>query len=131
MTTVAVKDGVLAADSFVSSSYGRKCIKLRKIKRSWYGVAGDWDEALKFFAWRLKGGEPPSFDDKIEALELHGKKCFYWCGDTPEEVKPPYAIGSGADLAMGAMAFGATAVEAVELACQLDDTSSGPVVKSR
>lgn len=130
MTTVAVKDGVIAADSFVSSSYGRKCVKLRKIKRSWYGVAGDWDDALKFFEWRKSGGDAPMMG-KLDALEIRGKKVYYWCGDVPEEVKPPYAIGSGADIAMGAMHFGATAEQAVALACKLDDCSSLPVVQSQ
>lgn len=127
MTTVAVKDGIIASDSMISSSYGRKTTKLRKIKRSWYGVAGNWDDALKFFQWRAKGGDPPTFDD-LNALEIRGKKVFYWSGSVAEEVKPPYAIGSGADIAMGAMYFGASAEEAVRLACKLDDTSALPVV---
>jgi hypothetical protein len=113
----------------VSAAYGRKVKKLRKIKGSWYGVSGDWEDCLKFFEWRKKGGDPPSLTE-VTALELRKDKLYFWSGAVPEAVTPPYAIGSGADLAMGAMSFGATAVEAVELACQLDDGSSGPVVKS-
>lgn len=127
MTTIAVKDGIMAADSMVSSSYGRKATKIRKIRGSYYGVAGNWDDALQFFEWREKGGDPPSMDD-ISALEIRKKTLYYWSGSVAEKIKPPYAIGSGADIAMGAMSFGATAEEAVKLACKLDDTSCLPVI---
>lgn len=127
MTTVAVKDGIMAADSMISSSYGRKTDKIRKVRGSYYGVAGNWDDALKFFEWRSKGGDPPQMDD-IAALEIRKTKLFYWQGAVVEEIKPPYAIGSGADIAMGAMYFGATAEQAVALACEFDDTTGLPVV---
>lgn len=42
-----------------------------------------------------------------------------------------YAIGSGRRLAIGAMAAGASAKEAVEIACRFDTHSRGPVNAAR
>jgi len=41
-----------------------------------------------------------------------------------------FAIGSGAAIALGAMAFGASAEVAVEIACRYDTCSGPPVVRA-
>lgn len=51
---------------------------------------------------------------------FEGGKAFY-------EVQAPYAIGSGADIALGALDQGATAEEAVKIACKRNVLSGGAV----
>lgn len=45
----------------------------------------------------------------------------------PLAVLPPFAIGSGADYAMGAMRHGASPRQAAEIACELCISCGGPV----
>ncbi len=136
MTTIAVKDGIVAADSGLShgdliySGYAK--IWRKKDDGSIVGVAGDAGLSAKFQKWAAEGGERPvignseegsavivSSDGKILVVDSHN-----------EPFRPPtafYALGSGFELAMGAMAAGASAQRAVEIACKYDQGSSKPV----
>lgn len=54
-------------------------------------------------------------------LLLMGQDC------RPCAIETPYAVGSGMDLAIGAMRAGATPKQAVEIACEYDEHSGGEI----
>jgi hypothetical protein len=91
-----------------------------------FGCAGHSPSAIALERWtRNTGLRPPLKDLDVMVVDAHGQCCV---GDHDLEFTrvqfPFFAIGSGADYAMGAMARGATAREAVEIAMRFD-TGSG------
>jgi ATP-dependent protease HslVU (ClpYQ) peptidase subunit len=140
MTTIAFKDGILAADS--QETHGEMPVFCRKIYRhnhGWMAVAGESMPALVMTAWWQAGHkdeEKPEFaDDASFVCLIHdGGQLFVIdrdCVALRILLEDPrfFAIGTGADLAMGAMAAGAGAAEAVRLACKLDINSGLPVAE--
>lgn len=148
MTTVAFKNGQLAADQMVSSNNNfyasvRKVFKKGDIL---YGAAGSLPGAQMFFDWIGAGMDmqnlPPNADvkdDSGESYELsYEGLIFYkdWIisylppGVFTRKRLPPsgvFATGSGSDIARGAMLAGLTAAEAVALAAQIDVSTGGGV----
>jgi len=137
MTTIAYKDGVLAADRAISGSghvgTTRKVWK-RKSDGALVGGCGEVATLQRWAEWFLAGerGTAPNLgtdDDSASQMlvvrpngkvEDHGRygKAMYEA--------PYHAIGSGSDYALGAMAFGATARQAVAAAMKHDHcTGSG------
>ncbi|WP_426287520.1 hypothetical protein [Luteibacter sp. E-22] len=143
MSTIAYRDGVMAADTRAyggrgEPSPGRK----RKIHKLDDGsVVGVSTATLglseRFVAWLKGGGDPKDFDDKFDlrAVLVKPDGALYVADDTPYFSGPMetdfYAIGSGACYAMGAMAMGATAEEAVRVACEHDGHSALPIMVER
>jgi ATP-dependent protease HslVU (ClpYQ) peptidase subunit len=85
--------------------------------------------------WLLDGQveeDRPALDDGIEfsAIRLVSDGILLYAQDTrgPTHTQDAFAVGSGSDFALAAMYLGATAEEAVELACELDIYCSLPVV---
>jgi len=140
MTTIAYRDGTLAADTCVTCSSGRRLpgthSKICSNEHGWlFGAAGTIADIARLRQWfstytgdkRLKGPPGGSYD----ALLISPKgACLYlelgaiW--DAPTDA-PFHAVGSGAALAIGAMAHGATAQEAVATAILYDEGSGGRV----
>lgn len=140
MTTIAYKDGVLAADTLCVNGYTRAGY-LTKIARGSDGVlggsAGTAAFNRRFLEWITAGRvtEPPRAETDKDSnsrdfgfivlldgqLELH----------EPEGVltisAPFYACGSGREIAVGAMAAGASAEQAVKVAIELDCYSGGDI----
>lgn len=143
MTTVAYRNGVMAADSQATSSFKQKCQKIHKIGDSYFGICGRVSSAYLFLEWirqdrrdwvesERNPPSPLSDDDDFSALELCEEGAFEWDGKltrTPVLIEF-FAIGSGADFAMGAMAMGADAVEAVKVARTLDPNTGGVIKKA-
>lgn len=143
MTTVAYRNGVMAADSQATSSFKQKCQKIHKVGDSIFGVCGSLSSAYLFLEWikhdRRDWVEseraPPSpltDDDNFDAIELCEEGLFLWDGKLtrrPVDIEF-YAIGSGSDFAMGAMAMGADAVQAVKVANTLDPYTGGAIKKA-
>ena len=89
--------------------------------------------------WYEKGADPdkwPSFqnggDDGARLIIVHpGGRCQSYDNSmvpTPGEIEAPFrAWGSGRDFAMGAMAMGATAEQAVEVASRFCITCGGGI----
>lgn len=142
MTTIAWRDGVLAADSQVthsgdesSGSRKHKCKKLFRKKAFGYEViiatAGEGSPGMIFVDWYGKRSKPPAVlndtDFTCLVLDADGLWEFdsYCRGEKIEE--PFYAIGSGAKVALGAMHRGATAREAVEISKLVDPYTGGEV----
>jgi len=133
MTTIAYRDGVMAADTQETGA----CIKRRMpklVRLPCGGVAGGCGEVTalrKALAWIARPkGEPPRLKD-ASLLVAYADGRVGWIEDklwTFCEVHPPYAIGSGAQAAMAAMQhFNACARVAVEAAASADPNTSAPV----
>ena len=147
MTTIAYRNGVMAADSRVTmdSEAGgspvfdceklyRKTIRDGRAKRQVIiGLAGESEPGLIFLDWY--GSKTPAPQVLIDgqadftALLLTSDGLFevgMYC--RPERVLNKfYAVGSGAKAAMGAMYAGCTAKRAVEIACLVDPYTAPPI----
>jgi len=150
MTTIAYKDGVVAADSRETwdseaggASY-HKCAKLfrKKLKNRdvVIATAGATYSGMVFVDWY--GSDTPAPDhltmiedsDKdFDALILDSGKLYqvnHMC--RPVEIVDGFiAIGSGRKSALAAMHCGKSAEEAVRIACLIDPYSAPPVYTAR
>lgn len=136
MTTIAYRDGVLATDSGVQSGSTRvgttqKCFKAKD--GSLLAFAGNANLGTDVKEWietGLKLDRVPDTEDRGTIVWIKPDGTI-WCidgGGLPYPVEAPfYAEGSGEDFAYGAMAAGANAMQAVEIAKHFDSNSSGPV----
>jgi ATP-dependent protease HslVU (ClpYQ) peptidase subunit len=135
MTTIAYKDGVLAADSRITrgnvvSAGGYN--KLRVLDDgSVVGGAGHTANIVAFGDWLNDGkqGSAPEMSDGTVVVHLQndGRLFEYW-GEQGIEFTGPYeAWGSGYQFALAAMYLGKSAKEAVEVACAIDSNSGLPV----
>lgn len=139
MTTVAVRAGVMAADSRMTHD-GRptRCVKLFKRAGAVIGIAGDDAPALMFVDWYGTGRARPEMfvhgGADFHALVIDDKKRVFlfdkWCRGE-RLTSPFFAIGTGADAATAAMFMGADARRAVAVACKVDINSGLPVVWMR
>ena len=128
MTTIAFRDGVLAADTrMVTGSRPHLCTKIRYIKPNLVvACAGSINKesvALKFFSkpnWQDE--EPPEIKGAFQCIILIGNNPFFCEGGLHiQPIEHPYfAIGSGAEVAAAAMEMGMSAEEAVKFASKLD-----------
>lgn len=126
MTTIAVKNGILAADTQINIDsvklFGHKLVR---VAGSIYAIAGNADIELAFLDWAVEKIKP--FPRKciknFEAIEVDSNaNISYYCatpGSLPLDA-PFYAIGSGWKIAMAGMACGLSASDAVKLAGSLD-----------
>lgn len=145
MTTIAYRDGILAADSRTSiqteagGSRFFKCEKLYRVLRGGVlnivGLAGESASGLVFLDWYQSGDkETPekliTGEADFTALVLNRSGLFEfdkWCRG--EKILGRfYAVGSGAKAALGALHMGANARTAVRIACKVDPYSAGPIV---
>lgn len=136
MTTIAYRDGVIAADSQVTSGNVFDCTseKIAQNERGDIaGAAGCFVFIQAFLAW-FKGGEKgdlPKCPDEAEAFIVRNAapervECFDDRGHCVVSA-PYYAVGSGKRVALGAMAFGADALQAVNCAIKHDIYTGGTV----
>lgn len=135
MTTIAYKDGILAADSAVTYS-GTYQGSTRKIFASKQGglvaACGDLTALAVVKRWveeKHCKGDIPETSAEYSALWVKPNGEVYVV-EHREAVKidaPFIANGSGADIATGAMAFGATADQAVHIAACFDTSSAAPI----
>lgn len=144
MTVIAWDGNTLAADSMSSDGYLHgSCIKLTEHRRRGkrYLMAGTGTsraiEAVR--RWFITGAKPDkfpkfAFDDNgcmrfiVVDCENGVVRDYQGVAIPCIEKAVPFAWGCGAEAAMGAMAHGATATQAVETACKLIKGCGGPVV---
>lgn len=141
MTTIATKNGVMAGDNLWTMG-DTKIVCAEKIwisKRtdSVLGFSGDAAWLVMFKEWYESGAKRKMVPDIrvhvegcIHALELTTDgKIWIWDIDfIPMPFQGEFlAVGSGSKYAMGAMAAGASARQAVSVACRLDPYSGLPV----
>lgn len=128
-TTIAYDGSCLASDS--QRSYGpykaHQAVKLERIGLLYVGCAGAVSDIKRFKLWLRTGGPKPKLRN-VRALVFDGTQCMEYDETClPNEVRAPYAIGSGAPEAMAAMMAGASGVRAIEITEQLDLFTGGPV----
>lgn len=142
MTTIALKNGILATDTRLVSGgtiYGT-CRKLHRSKDGWwaatYGDAAAGEAFSRWMATRCLGrlkypykGLPEGVWRNTGALLLapNGETWFYE-GHALVAFEAPFtAEGSGGDLARGRMDGGGTAIEAIQTAIRWDPNSGGEI----
>ena len=140
MTTIAYRDGVLAADRLCTVGTHRDAWvpKIRKRGPILACGCGTWPVVLTFLDW-FSDGMPA---DRQPTMTGHcakedGSSGFLFLPDgrflhlSPSgwswKRAPFYALGSGADYCYGAFSMGATAEEAVRAALVHETASGGPI----
>lgn len=138
MTTVCYRDGILAADSQVTDS-SIIVGTVRKFDVLPDGgvvcTCGRLSDQQRFFDWIVSDkndDKKPKVESDFEAVHIGPGGEIMWYGSDLQPYQFDHggywSIGSGFQLAMGAMAHGATAEEACRIACKHDIGSSEPVL---
>jgi ATP-dependent protease HslVU (ClpYQ) peptidase subunit len=146
MTTIAFRDGIMAADT--QETAGESQMRCKKIfratspkgRRVLIGTAGGSFAGMIYVDHFKSGKERPITIDYMDIEEdFHN---LIWDGTNlfevnwlwrPIKVPRPkfFAIGSGAPAALGAMHMGASAKEAVNVAKKIDIYTGGRVVSMK
>ena len=122
----------MASDSLQTGNY----IDRINIKKIWdvdgvyVGIAGNPGYAKKFIDWyRGDQKEYPQLGEQFAALVLYPDGfCEYWDDiGVGQPCGVPAAIGSGGEMAMGALMAGATPEEAIKVAIKLDEKTGGEI----
>lgn len=135
MSTIAYRDGVIAADTQISADNEilGHATKIGKRGRVLFGASGDASWMREFLVWARGGfvGGPPESKGEGGGSALviaDGRLMSVYASGHYDEVRAVfYAVGSGRQFARGAMATGATAEDAVRAAILLDACSGGDV----
>lgn len=137
MTTIAIRDGIIAADTQETVG-GFRLISSPKILHlpngnvlAAAGESAKIEQAIRFFSddWNTNLDKAPDFKKSFEAI-LVSKGRVYFCTASCIPVplgNPIYAIGHGWQLAMAAMQLGMSAEDAVKFASELDVFTNGEV----
>lgn len=142
MSVICVRDGVMAADTRAlhpdaGITRGTKLFRKRIGRRDHIlGFAGNLSFSMLYYDWYGSGKPMPELlryipaDSEFNVLILIGKQLYEADNSCrPIEVEAKfYAIGSGAQAALGAMRRGATAFEAANIACEIDSNCGKPVI---
>jgi hypothetical protein len=141
LTTFAYRNGILVADSMVSVPVGASgysvgtAKKVLKTKQGWLvGGAGNLVDLHRFFRWVEEGMEE---DAGIKMANINGivVKDKNTILQVEDELYPYvidaefYAGGGGEQFALGAMAMGASAEEAVKVAMKFSLGTGGKLQK--
>lgn len=139
MTTIAYRDGVMAADTMVNSG-GVILGSNRKIVRNKAGElaggAGAASVIESFLRWFMDGEKKaiwpeltsgPNFTDVVLVVREDGALEVYDGFGMHPITAPYYALGSGEDVAFGALFMGATPFDAVRAAMAHDCRTGGQV----
>ena len=142
MTTIALRDGVIAADSQETHGDGRiaECKNLYSISGTIIGTAGDSYTGLIFVDWFERGArmeDAPDLshvqsDEDFECIVIENKDTIYTINrffqKYPVEMADGfYALGWGSAYAMAAMEMGADAKKAVQIAVKYDAYTGGKI----
>jgi ATP-dependent protease HslVU (ClpYQ) peptidase subunit len=140
MTTIAFRDGLVAADSALSNgntiTIGATKIAKRPSDGAIIAATGSSAYNAAFMRWALADEpdekQPKRPDDNTRALIYKAGTIWIFESTEPsppyQHDAPYYAAGSGMDFAIGAMAMGATAEQAVEVAVKHDAYTRGPII---
>lgn len=132
MTTIAYRDGVLAADSRITAGNLIVPGGFYKVRRlpcgSLFAGSGSVDDIERILEAILVGDAPPSVRNTT-AVTVDTKGAMWtYEGSVWVRQRGPYgAWGSGSPYAYGALAMGASAKDAVRIAIKFDNGSGGPV----
>ena len=132
MTTIAYKDGIIAADTQVTDG-AFICGRVSKIERLEDGriaaSSGNIFYGQQFIDWLNGKIEKPVFDQDFNAIVIsqNGSAVEYEKSLVPVKATMPWTAGTGGKFAFAIMHNGGTAEEAVKVACELDIYSSAPI----
>lgn len=151
MTTIAYRDGIMAADSLVTGNgvVEGQFRKIADIKGFLVGGCGEISKVAAFFDWfrvnqplkpPLKSHpfavfpdyiKPKKDEEKYTILLVDKQNRQIWESDNggyPYRLEVPFiAIGSGREIAVGAMSMSASAIQAVRASIKHDIYSGGNV----
>lgn len=136
MTTIATDGRSMAGDGqreHRGTIVIRDAQKVRRLSDGRVvGTAGDVAFGMAMIEWLESGGDPPSIPSDADAgtvlvLNTDGSAMMLDKYGKAMPVEVPCAIGSGMDLAVGAMEHGATPQEAVEIAARRDGGTGGKI----
>jgi ATP-dependent protease HslVU (ClpYQ) peptidase subunit len=138
MTTVVYRDGILASDSacYAGTTKVHSMKKVWRISGHLVGLAGDVDAINAFKKWFAAGADVEKYPiEKKQQLAVivvtpEGKVFTYEDRDPIplEIIDGEYvAVGSGADVALGAMHAGASAPEAIKAAIAHSAKTDGKI----
>lgn len=136
MTTIAYRDGILAADTramvggWKAAHSVQKVFAIKSDRGQIAACAGNYSSACAFIEWlRNPHNSRPGLaeDTSILVVEAIDKlRVYEGSGDFP--ISAPFvALGSGMPPATAAMIMGASAKRAVEIASMLDDGTGADV----
>lgn len=130
MTTIAIDENyVLASDSRTSQAgliTSQNFVKVFQVRDNLIAGAGSICEIKSFLLDFKNNNKTTSADlDSCQIVILKKKKLYIVEASVDERyhlvpINPPYAIGSGGEIALGAMLAGASAEESVKLASMID-----------
>lgn len=134
MTTIATDGYEIACDgrvTFGSQPIYNSKAKLFKIGNHIIGGCGIEDLCLEYVKWRAKGSPEDERPQMQEFTGIHLTKKGVFIVNAPyfnlQKADKVLAIGSGADFAVGAMAYGASPREAVKIAMKYDTGTGGRI----
>lgn len=140
MTTIAYSKGIMAGDTKIicHDSHDSEATKIKHSKdgKRVAGASGSMISAQRFLDWFDSPneliGECSAFPEKggsegiiiymKDGIEMVDFFCSYGKA-TSRVTNSAFAIGSGSKYALGAIYAGASALQAVEIACRIDVTS--------
>ncbi|WP_316196603.1 hypothetical protein [Bradyrhizobium sp. SZCCHNS3053] len=133
MTTVAYKDGMMAADTLMikgSTKFGHVTKIVKRDDGALCGGSGNLNWVQAFHRWFLDGcvDAPPElseYDNGLIARKGDPEVEVYEQGGSFRFKANWTAIGSGKEYAFGAMCAGASAEDAVLIACIYDPGTGG------
>ena len=137
MTIIVYRDGVLAADS-LSTAGSVRCGTDRKIVRAHDGslaaAAGTCGSCSEFLSWanaRDCAFPTPDNDDDFEGILVKPDGSIVFYDFKGRAFTPPtddyYVLGCGYEIALGALAVGATAEQAVAACIKHHALCGGPI----
>lgn len=139
MTTIVYRDGILAADQRMTQGDTLISDKYKKLVRlpdgSLVAIAGRLSLTQQFVRWARKGGKgSPPTGAVYDGIWLRHDGLFVWeSGDHVIKLDKRrfYAWGSGQIAALGALNYGASAVEAVRCAAKVDLSTGGKIISAK
>ncbi len=136
MSTIAANRKEMAGDSqstVGSTKSHTPRPKVQRINGDLVAAVGSTDIIPRFFEWYKKGrpkDDKPDLGDTFEAVVLTPQRLFQYYNrlEPIRIIEDFYAIGQGSEIALEAMAAGASPERAVEIACELNIYTGLPVL---
>jgi hypothetical protein len=109
------------------------CTKVFKLKGGQlFGGSHSSEDIERLYQSLIKNQPPPKLEDIAGLLINQRGHIMLYEGNIWQRIKMPYyAIGSGSIIAFGALDAGASALEAVRIACRRDPWSGGKISSVR
>lgn len=134
MTTIAYRDGIVAADSQTHNGDWKSPTPATKLLRRngfLYAMCGDVAASQAILAWISSQSGPQPNGDATVIRFCAGEVMVFSAGTQFVEDAHFRAWGSGTPVALGAMHAGCSAKDAVRIASLVDPYTGGPVVWMR